>query len=99
MEGGVDDDRLRSLCEALPTGLYLAEREGEMFFANDAFRRVVGDRRISEWIETLPSDMRDEARQRWLECCRDGTPFSLLVAAVSPTGATIWLRWRGLRLG
>jgi two-component system, sensor histidine kinase and response regulator len=97
--GGVDEERLRVLCEALPTGIYLAGRDGAMCFANDAFRRVVGDRPIAEWIESLPTDMRDEARQRWVECCRDGTPFSLLVAAVSTTGATIWIRWRGLRLG
>ncbi|HEY2745216.1 MAG TPA: response regulator [Polyangia bacterium] len=97
MEGGVDD-RLRRLCEALPSGVYLARAEGALGFANRAFRQLVGDRSVGEWIASLPEDARAEAERAWRACTESGAPFTLLVAHPAADGEPTWLRWRGLRL-
>ena len=95
---GIKSERLRELCEALPTGLYLVGGDGALLFANAAFRRLVGERTIDEWIASMPPDLAVDARHAWRACCADGTPFSLLIAGEAPDGGSTWLRWRGLRL-
>ncbi len=99
MTGGVvDSQRIAELCEALPSGIYLVAADGALRFANGAFRRLVGDRSLEEWIASMPADLAGDARLAWRACCAEGKPFSLLIAADAPDGETTWLRWRGLRL-
>ena len=99
MEGGVaETERLRELCDALATGVYVTGPDGELRYANDAFRRLVGDRSVEAWFAALPDDVQKEARRVWATCRRDGTPYSLLVVGNDRAGAQSWLRWRGLRL-
>ncbi len=92
------DDRVRRLCDALPSGVYLTSQEGALSFANRAFRQLVGERSIDEWIAALPDDARAEADRVWRACRGSGAPFSLLVAHPAAEGEPTWLRWRGLRL-
>ena len=94
----MDADRLRQLCDALPSGLYLTDQVGALSFANDSFRALVGERSIGDWIASLPDDARAEAERAWRACRDHGTAFSLLVARPSAAGDPVWLRWRGLRI-
>src|SRR6478672_5926796 len=97
LEGGVETERLRDLCSALPAGVYLTGPDGSLCFVNDAFRRIVGERSIDEWIAALPADDIEEARRAWRECREHGTPFSLLLVRDDGAAHT-WLRWRGLQI-
>jgi two-component system, sensor histidine kinase and response regulator len=100
VEGGVVDiERLRELCDALATGVYLTGRDGVVQYANAEFKRLVGARAIDEWLASLPAAGREEATRAWKACCSEGTPFSVLIVRAQPGGDSTWLRWRGLRLG
>ena len=94
----METDRLRDLCSALPAGVYLTSPDGTLSFANDAFRRLVGERSIDEWIAAMPADVQEGARRAWRRCRDDGVSFSLLVARDDHGPTPTWLRWRGLRL-
>jgi signal transduction histidine kinase/DNA-binding response OmpR family regulator len=89
---------LRELCDALPTGVFLAGRGATVCFANATFRRLTGERSIDAWLGTLPAEVQAEARKHWLACREHGTPFELLLAIEVDT-QTRWLRWRGLSVG
>jgi signal transduction histidine kinase/DNA-binding response OmpR family regulator len=91
------DQRLRELCAAVPTGIYLAGKDGALVFANEAYQRLAGDRPIADWIASLPDDARAEARGRWQACLDEGLPFTLVIA-VPVEGRAVWLRWRGLTI-
>ena len=91
-------ERLRELCDALATGVYLTGPDGALRYDNDAFRRLVGQRSIDAWLTTLPADVQGEARSAWVACCSEGKPFSLLVGLDASDGTQKWLRWRGLKL-
>ena len=71
--------------------------DGSLRFANEAFRQLVGEGSIDEWIAAMSVDLRDEARRAARECRELGTPFSLLVVRDDGAAPT-WLRRRGLRL-
>lgn len=81
---------------ALPIGVFEADENGRVLAANDAFRRIaLGNsplvRGSAPWAHASPAQ-RTECERLWLEHLRDGTPFSVDVPLVGPSGDTAWVR-------
>ena len=94
---GGRDDRLIELCNAIPTGLFVADGDGRVAFANAAFVRFAGDGALKRWWASLPPESGAAARDAWEACRRDGTPFGVMLS-LELAGVAACLRWRGMRL-
>ncbi len=88
------DDRLPAFADA-PVGLVLADHQGRIVAANDAWRRITGFSGVlplddhEAWALLHPED-RDEVRAAWAAACAGGDELEVRARMVTRDGDVRW---------
>ena len=88
------DDRLPAFADA-PVGLVLADHQGRIVAANDAWRRITGFSGVlplddhEAWALLHPED-RDEVRAAWAAACDGGDELEVRARMVTRDGDVRW---------
>ena len=73
------EERFRVLAEAAPVGIYIADAEGKVGYANDRWHEIYaldGQEAVGDgWIEAVHPDDRDAALEAWRAAVAGGTTF------------------------
>ena len=93
------EERFRVLAEAAPVGIYIADAEGKVAYANDRWHEIYaldGQEAVDDgWIEALHPDDRDAALEDWRAAVASGTTFHATFRLWRPGQEERWIASRG----
>lgn len=97
-QGALTDSEalFRAMSEALPLGIFVADRHDVCIYTNAAYRGIVGlnsgHARSSDWLDAVHPDDRPHAMAAWAKAAEGATPEALEVRLVLTEGRTLWAR-------
>ena len=69
------DRRYRQLTDSMPTCVWAAWRNGEIYYANRVWTDYVGPASEISFFDAVPEDELDAVREAWLETVQKGVPL------------------------
>jgi diguanylate cyclase (GGDEF)-like protein/PAS domain S-box-containing protein/putative nucleotidyltransferase with HDIG domain len=100
--GRLSEQRFRALAESAPVGIFIADADGMIQFANERWQAIYqldedgfqGDR----WSETVHPAEREAARAAWREAVLAGEPYDSMLHLLRVDGSEAWVASRGAPL-
>lgn len=97
-QGALTDSEalFRAVSEALPVGIFVADRHNVCVYTNAAYRGIVGlnfgDAQGSDWLDAVHPDDRPRAMAAWTKAAEGAAPDPLEARLVLTEGRTLWAR-------
>lgn len=87
------EQRYAHLAEAVPVGIFRANLEGQVFYANDRWCQIVGLNAAAQmdWFTKLHPDDADRVWQSWQTAVTAGQAFQQEYRFQHPDGRVIWV--------
>ncbi len=96
------ESRLKSLMESAPIGLFLADQEGHLSYANREFEKIARVKDITcqakGWMNLLHPADRSLFASAWRAFAKDKAPLNLEYRFLLKSGAERWVKMSGVPL-
>lgn len=96
------EQKIRTLTEQLPVGVFLANAQGQYRYVNDRWRQIVGltaeQAMESGWSSALHPEDRESVLTGWRQAVANGSEWSIEHRFRTPAGQETWLSTRAVPL-
>jgi diguanylate cyclase (GGDEF)-like protein/PAS domain S-box-containing protein/putative nucleotidyltransferase with HDIG domain len=97
--GRASEERFRVLAAAAPVGIYIADAEGNVVYANDRWQQIYGlngaEFLDDHWADAVHPDDRAEALAAWHQAIRSGAAYESTLRLRRADGHEAWIASRG----
>jgi diguanylate cyclase (GGDEF)-like protein/PAS domain S-box-containing protein/putative nucleotidyltransferase with HDIG domain len=97
--GHASEERFRVLAAAAPVGIYIADADGRIVYANDRWQQIYGltggDELDDRWADAVHPDAREEALEIWHAAVRSGQAYEATLRLQKADGREAWITSRG----
>jgi diguanylate cyclase (GGDEF)-like protein/PAS domain S-box-containing protein/putative nucleotidyltransferase with HDIG domain len=97
--GRASEERFRVLAAAAPVGIYIADADGRIVYANDRWQQIYGltggDELDDRWADAVHPDAREEALEIWRAAVWSGGPYEATLRLQKADGREAWIASRG----
>ena len=97
--GRASEERFRVLAAAAPVGIYIADADGNVVYANDRWQQIYGlegDEFLDDhWADAVHPEDRVEALAGWHHAIRSGKPYESTLRLRRADGHEAWIASRG----
>jgi diguanylate cyclase (GGDEF)-like protein/PAS domain S-box-containing protein/putative nucleotidyltransferase with HDIG domain len=97
--GRASEERFRVLAAAAPVGIYIADADGRIVYANDRWQQIYGltggDELDDRWADAVHPDAREEALEIWHAAVRSGQAYEATLRLQKADGREAWIASRG----
>ncbi len=97
--GRASEERFRVLAEAAPVGIYIADADGGVVYANDRWQQIYGldggEVLNDRWADAVHPEDRAEALEAWHQAIRTGVAYESMLRLRRADGQEAWIASRG----
>ncbi len=97
--GRASEERFRVLAAAAPVGIYIADADGNVVYANDRWQQIYGLKGEAflddHWADSVHPDDRAEALTAWHAAIRSGEAYESTLRLRRTDGHEAWIASRG----
>jgi diguanylate cyclase (GGDEF)-like protein/PAS domain S-box-containing protein/putative nucleotidyltransferase with HDIG domain len=93
------EERFQVLADSAPVGIYVADADGRLLYANDRWHEIYGlpgeDALGEAWVDAVHPDDRELAFETWRTAVEQATTFDATFRLWQPGGEERWISSRG----